>query len=56
MALKLFTLLLLICLAMSQPNYQERSIYYINSDSACENGLDKISLTVNIGNKDTIKS
>jgi hypothetical protein len=55
MTLKLLCVLFLVALVSSQPNYQDRCIYYSESDNACRNGKDLMHLIINIDDKDRMK-
>lgn len=43
----LTTLAIFICLGITQPNYQQRRVYYSESDNAC-GPRDNINLIINI--------
>jgi hypothetical protein len=57
MITKMLCFLVFIVFASGQPNYQERSIYYSESDNVCRFGesSDHVNLIINIDDKDRMK-
>lgn len=57
MFFKLITILSLLLLANAQPNYQERNVYYNESENSCRHGDygDKINLIINLDDQERIK-
>lgn len=55
--LKLGVFILLVASILAQPNYQERVIYYSETDNVCRAGQhsDNIHLIINIDDTQTIK-
>ena len=55
MLIKIIALLSLLLLVASQPNYQERNVYYNESENCCRYGGDNINLIINLNDQDRIK-
>ena len=55
MLFKLLVLTTLALLSFSQPNYQERCIYYSEKDNVCNGGNDMIKVIVNVDDKERLE-
>lgn len=57
MVVRVLVVLMIVCVGISQPNHQQRVIYYSEEDNACSFGTesDSINLVINIDNHYTIK-
>lgn len=57
MLIKILTLFLLACLINTQPNYQQRAIYYSEQDNVCRFGerSDQVNLIINLNDRETLR-
>lgn len=57
MPTQLIVFISLLIITLSQPNYQERNVYYSEADNSCRYGDhgDKINLIINLDDKERIK-